>query len=69
VNLAARLQGRSEGDDLVFSASLVEDPAVAPLLAGLSLEAETAQVKGFDAPVRFFRLRSAGAALATPAGR
>jgi class 3 adenylate cyclase len=69
VNLAARLQGRSEGDDLVFSASLVEDPAVAPLLAGLGLEAETAQVKGFDAPVRFFRLRAAGAAPAATDGR
>lgn len=76
VNLAARLQGRSEGDDLVFSASLVGDPAVAPLLGGLRLEEETASIKGFDAPVRFFRLRTPGAGepsdeavlgLATPA--
>jgi class 3 adenylate cyclase len=60
-NLAARLQGRSEGDDLVLSASLVEDPAVAPLLADLRVGEETARVKGFDTPVRFFRLRAADA--------
>jgi class 3 adenylate cyclase len=77
VNLAARLQGRSDGDDVVFSAPLIDDPSVRMLLDGLSLEEETAMVKGFDAPVRFFRLRttntrsaSAAAALApsSPAG-
>jgi class 3 adenylate cyclase len=62
VNLAARLQGRSEGDDLVLSASLTEDPAVAPLLAGLRLEEEMARLKGFEAPIRLFRLRTADAA-------
>jgi class 3 adenylate cyclase len=77
VNLAARLQGRSEGDDLVLSASLAEDPAVAPLLGDLGLEEETARLKGFEAPVRLFRLRTvdvakpvdaSAAGLATPAG-
>jgi class 3 adenylate cyclase len=75
VNLAARLQGRSEGDDVVLSAALVEDAAVARLLAELPLEEETASVKGFETPVRFFRLRGLGAeampatGVATPACR
>jgi class 3 adenylate cyclase len=68
VNLAARLQGRSEGDDVVFSAALVADAAVAPLLAELPLEAETATVKGFETPVRFYRLRSLGAEAAEATG-
>lgn len=56
VNMAARLQGRSRGGEIVFSESLAADPAVAPLLAGLHILPETAPLKGFDQPVPFVRL-------------
>jgi class 3 adenylate cyclase len=57
VNLAARLEGQSQGGDIVISSALAADPAVAARLAGLRTTQETAQVKGFDAPVVFHRLR------------
>jgi class 3 adenylate cyclase len=59
VNLAARLQGQSHGGDIVMSEPLVADPTVAPFVAGLPLVAETAEVKGFREPVRFWRLPAA----------
>jgi class 3 adenylate cyclase len=59
VNLAARLQGQSHGGDVVMSEPLAADPTVAPLLAGLPLVAETAEMKGFPEAVRFRRLTAA----------
>lgn len=56
VNLAARLQGRSRGGDMILSEPLAADPAVAPLLTGRSLQHESAALKGFDRPVPFVRL-------------
>lgn len=56
VNMAARLQGRSRGGEVVLSETLAQDPAVAPLLAGQPLTHETATLKGFDQPVPFVRL-------------
>ena len=35
VNMAARLQGQSEGGDIVLSRAVADDPAVRPLLAAL----------------------------------
>jgi class 3 adenylate cyclase len=58
VNLAARLQGESQGGDIVLSEEIVDDPAASPLVAGAALAAETAPVKGFADPVRFWRLRT-----------
>jgi class 3 adenylate cyclase len=58
VNMAARLQDRSEGDDIVLSSVLVEDPAVEPLLKGLPMKVEAAAFKGFDEAVRYYRLTS-----------
>ena len=58
VNLAARLQGRSEGDDIVMSATLARDPAVKQLLRGLPMTAEAATLKGFDTAIPYFRIRS-----------
>lgn len=58
VNLAARLQGRSRGGEVVLSETLAEDPGVAPLLAGRPLRHETAELKGFAQPVPFVRLLS-----------
>jgi class 3 adenylate cyclase len=55
-NLAARLEGESRGGDIVISQALADDPAVAPLLRGVSAVPESASVKGFAAPVAFLRL-------------
>ncbi|MEO3427271.1 adenylate/guanylate cyclase domain-containing protein [Pelagibius sp. CAU 1746] len=57
VNMAARLQGQSDGGDIVLSEVLAEDPAVAALLPGLDCRTETTALKGFDAPVAFRRIR------------
>jgi class 3 adenylate cyclase len=57
VNMAARLQGQSEGGEIVLSQEIATDPAVTVLLAGLSMAADQAALKGFDQPVSFFRLR------------
>ncbi|WP_428247711.1 adenylate/guanylate cyclase domain-containing protein [Ferrovibrio sp.] len=58
VNLAARLQGRSRGGEIVLSQALAADPAVAPLLDGLMVKYEMAELKGFTEPVPFLRLRA-----------
>lgn len=57
VNMAARLQGQSEGGDIVLSEALAEDATVAALLEGLDCARETTPLKGFDAPVAFRRIR------------
>ncbi|WP_119299866.1 adenylate/guanylate cyclase domain-containing protein [Dongia deserti] len=56
VNMAARLQGQSEGGEIVLSAEIAEDSAVAPLLADLPMLPDQANLKGFGQPIRFFRL-------------
>jgi class 3 adenylate cyclase len=57
VNMAARLQGESRGGEVVLSPEIAADPAVQPLLAGRDLQADQAQLKGFDQAARFFRLQ------------
>jgi class 3 adenylate cyclase len=59
VNLAARLQGLSRGDDIVLSADLAGDPAVAAELASFHLIEETGGVRGFRDPVRYVRIEAA----------
>jgi class 3 adenylate cyclase len=56
VNLAARLQGLSEGGDIVLSESLAADPAVRRILEPYRASHESASLKGFDRPARFARL-------------
>src|SRR5262249_9148492 len=56
VNMAARLQGQSEGDDIVLSRAGAADPAVRELLAGVPTRQETVALKGFTEPVGFLRL-------------
>jgi len=56
VNMAARLQGQSQGGDIVLSRSVAEDPAVRPLLAHVTAREETVLLKGFAAPVPFVRI-------------
>ncbi len=57
VNMAARLQGQSDGGDLVVSRIVAEDPQVAPLLGELDCRQETTTLKGFDRPVAFLRVQ------------
>ncbi len=57
VNMAARLQGESEGGDIVCSTDLMADPGVAERLSNRELERGSTQLKGFDEPVPFVRLR------------
>jgi class 3 adenylate cyclase len=56
VNMAARLQGQSQGGDLVLSTDICGDPAVAELLAGLAVTPDRAQLKGFEEPQPFWRI-------------
>jgi class 3 adenylate cyclase len=56
VNMAARLQGQSAGDDIVLSQAVATDPAVQELLAGVTKRQETVALKGFAEPVSFLRL-------------
>lgn len=57
VNMAARLQGRSEGGDLVVSQSVSEEAAVASLLGDQDCLHETTKLKGFAQPVAYCRVR------------
>ena len=56
VNMAARLQGQSEGGDIVLSRAVADDPAVRPLLAPLTARDESVPLKGFAQPISFVRL-------------
>ena len=56
VNMAARLQGQSEGGDIVLSRAVAEDPAVKPLLASVPARIESVPLKGFADPVGFVRV-------------
>jgi class 3 adenylate cyclase len=56
VNMAARLQGQSEGGDIVLSRAVADDPAVRPLLAPLAARDESVPLKGFADPISFVRL-------------
>jgi class 3 adenylate cyclase len=60
VNMAARLQGQSEGGDIVFSEELVADPVVASILRPYHLVTESRQIQGFDEPVGLRRLINRG---------
>jgi class 3 adenylate cyclase len=55
-NKAARLEGQSTGGDIVLSPEFAADPEVARLLDGIAIGEESAEFKGFGAPIRFFRI-------------
>lgn len=59
VNLASRLQGESAGGDIVLSADMAADPAVAEVLAGQRLTRESVAIRGFDRAIAFHRLHGA----------
>lgn len=56
VNMAARLQGQSAGEDIVLSHAVAADPAVQEIVADLPKREETVALKGFTEPVGFLRL-------------
>jgi class 3 adenylate cyclase len=56
VNMAARLQGQSQGGDIVLSGAVADDPAVQPLIASLAKRQESVTLKGFSDPIVFVRL-------------
>ena len=56
VNMAARLQGQSQGGDVVISRAVADDPAVKPLLVTVPCRDESVTLKGFTAPVGFVRV-------------
>jgi class 3 adenylate cyclase len=56
VNLAARLQGQSQGADLVLSTDIAEDPQVAQLLNELPQREESAVLRGFAREIPFRRV-------------
>ncbi|MHA7652521.1 adenylate/guanylate cyclase domain-containing protein [Mycobacterium sp. ML4] len=60
VNMAARLQGQSDGEDIVLSQAVAADPAVQEILAGVPMRRESVALKGFAEPVGFLRLVSLG---------
>jgi class 3 adenylate cyclase len=55
-NMAARLQDRSQGGDIVASLAAAADPELAPLLAGYTPVVEEAALKGFAQPVPYYRV-------------
>ncbi len=55
-NIAARLQNESIGGDVVLSEAFAGDPAVKPALKNYSLLEETAQLKGFEGDISFYRI-------------
>lgn len=59
VNLASRLEGQSQGGDIVISKKLREDPAVETLLMSLPIEISkfTTPIKGFDENFQLYRLK------------
>ena len=56
VNIAARLQGESNGDDIVISERLASDPAVAPLIASRRARLDVARLRGVDIAMPFRRI-------------
>jgi class 3 adenylate cyclase len=60
VNMAARLQGQSDGGDIVLSRAVADDPAVRPLLGTVSTRDESVSLKGFEKPVGFVRVLAEG---------
>ena len=56
VNMAARLQGQSQGGDIVLSEAVACDPVVKPLLVTVPTRRESVGLKGFENPVGFVRI-------------
>ena len=59
VNMAARLQGQSQGGDIVLSQAMADDPAVKPLIAELPQRMENVTLRGFQTETPLLRLFAA----------
>ncbi len=60
VNVAARLQGESQGGDIVLSDTLMQAPGVGDMLAAEAITKpvrETASLRGVEKPVQLWRIR------------
>jgi class 3 adenylate cyclase len=57
VNVAARVQGLSHGQDVVFTDSIRTETDVQPLLASRTLQSETVSVKGIEGAFTLHRLQ------------
>lgn len=57
VNLAARIEGCSLGNDIVWSKDMMNDPELSELLMGEDLEESTVTLAGIPHPVDIVRLR------------
>lgn len=62
VNMAARLQSRSTGGDIVLSGEMMADPDVSALLDGMDIRRESCVLKGLAEPVSFYRIPAAALA-------
>jgi class 3 adenylate cyclase len=58
VNIAARVQGTSEGDDLILSEAVYSDPAAAAELSDYGVEPFTARLKGLSQEFTLYRVRA-----------
>jgi class 3 adenylate cyclase len=55
-NKAARLEGQSTGGDIVLSPEFAADREVARVLTDIPAQEESAELKGFQEPIRFLRI-------------
>jgi class 3 adenylate cyclase len=56
VNMAARLEGQSQGADIILSQAMADDPAVQILIADTPMTRESAELRGFADSVPFYRM-------------
>jgi class 3 adenylate cyclase len=56
VNMAARLQGESDGGEVVLSREVYSDPGVMMLLDDMEVVEERGGIRGFEGPITFYRL-------------
>ena len=61
VNLAARVQALSEGNDIVLTDEMLRVAGVRELLAGYAVQAEAAELKGIQGPVGVHRVSATAA--------
>lgn len=57
VNKASRLADQSGDGDIVISQEFASDPTIKPALEAFRLKKDSAQMKGFNEPMAFYRLR------------
>ena len=55
-NLAARLQGLAGPGEVIVSDTMADDPAIAALVAPITIDRSSANVRGFETPIGCLRL-------------